>query len=187
MKSIFYLISGLTGLLIFISCGQSPSSSDTLSMAASPALKGQSAVAEDPNAPKNILQVAIGSPDHTTLVAGVQAASLEDVLVNAGPLTVFAPTNEAFAKLPPGTLDELLKPENKAKLARIIKFHASPGTFRIKDLRDGMQLYQATGHYIKVKNQDGQVRINGANILGTVEASNGVVHVIDAVMLPPDF
>lgn len=188
MKRFLYIISGVLGLLILNSCAQGgDAQTDAASLTgSSAAMKGQSAVAEDPNAPKSILGVALSSPDHTTLVAGVQAASLEDVLVNAGPLTVFAPTNAAFDALPAGTLDELLKPENKATLARIIKFHASPGSYRIKDLRDGMQLYQATGHYIKVENKDGKVKINGANILGTVEASNGVVHVIDAVMLPPE-
>lgn len=187
MKRFLYVISGVLGLLILNSCAQGGDvQTDAAGMTGTATMKGQSAVEEDPNAPKSILGVAISSPDHTTLVAGVQAASLEDVLVNAGPLTVFAPNNAAFDALPEGTLDELLKPENKATLARIIKFHASPGSYRIKDLRDGMQLYQATGHYIKVENKDGQVKINGANILGTVEASNGVVHVIDAVMLPPD-
>lgn len=188
MKRFLYVISGVLGLLILNSCAQGgDAQTDSAAMTGSASVvKGQSAVAEDPNAPKSILGVAIASPDHTTLVAGVQAASLEDVLVNAGPLTVFAPNNAAFDALPAGTLDELLKPENKAKLARIIKFHASPGSYRIKDLRDGMQLYQATGHYIKVENKDGKVKINGANILGTVEASNGIVHVIDAVMLPPE-
>lgn len=145
--------------------------------------KGQSAVQDDLSE-KNILQVALGSKDHTTLVAAVQAAELEDVLVNAGPLTVFAPTNDAFAALPEETLNDLLKPENKAQLARIIKYHASPGKYMGNGLRDNMNLYQASGHYIKITNADGKVQIGEANILGTVEASNGVVHVIDKVLVP---
>lgn len=147
--------------------------------------KGQSAV-QDPLSAPNILQVALSSADHSTLVAGVQAAALEDVLSNAGPLTVFAPNNAAFDKLPAGTLETLLKPENKATMARIIKFHASPGSFTAEALRDGQQLYQATGHYIKVTKDGDKISVNGANILGTVKASNGIVHVVDAVMLPPE-
>ncbi|MCO6490459.1 MAG: fasciclin domain-containing protein [Phaeodactylibacter sp.] len=147
--------------------------------------KGQSAVKDDASE-QNILNVAIGSRDHSTLVAGVQAAGLEDVLVNAGPLTVFAPNNAAFEKLPAGTLDELLKPENKQKLARIIKYHASPGSFNTDMLKDGMNLYMATGHYVKVERNGDVIKVGGAKIAGTVKASNGIVHVVDAVLLPPD-
>ena len=147
--------------------------------------KGQSAVTDEVSQP-NILQVAIGSADHTTLVAAVQAAELEDVLANNGPLTVFAPTNEAFDKLPAGTVEELLKPENKAKLARIIKFHAAPGTYDGDAFKDGSQLFMASGHYVPVTNKDGKITVNGSEILATVHASNGVVHVVGDVFLPPD-
>lgn len=142
----------------------------------------QAGVKDDVSDP-NILQIALGSPDHTTLVAGVQAASLEHVLVGAGPLTVFAPTNAAFGKLPAGTLEELLKPENKSKLATIITSHASPGTFMGEGLKDGMQLYMATGQYVDVKVTEEGTFVNGSKILGTVDAANGVVHVIDDVFL----
>ena len=135
---------------------------------------------------KNVLQIAIGSKDHTTLVAAVQAADLEDVLVNAGPLTVFAPTNAAFEQLPAGTVENLLKPENKATLARIIKYHASPGKYMGDLLKDGQRLFQASGHYVQVKKTGDKVSVDGANILGTIEASNGVVHVVDKVLLPPE-
>lgn len=153
--------------------------------AASVETKGQSAV-QDPESKPNILQIALGSKDHTTLVAAVQAAGLEDVLVNAGPLTVFAPTNAAFDQLPEGTLEELTKPENKATLARIIKYHASPGKYTTDMLKDGMRLFQASGHYVKVEHKDDGIYVDGAKILGTVEASNGLIHVVDKVMLPPD-
>lgn len=169
--------------LVTASCTQS--APETESSTAEASVKGQSSVKDDMSE-ANILQVAIGSKDHSTLVAGVQAASLEDVLSNAGPLTVFAPNNDAFAKLPAGTLDNLLKPENKETLARIIKFHASPGTFTQENMRDGQQLYMATGHYVKVTKDDSGISVNGARILGSVKASNGIVHVIDAVMLPPE-
>ena len=147
--------------------------------------QGQAAIKDDVSA-KNILQVALGSKDHTTLCAGVQAAGLENVLVNAGPLTVFAPTNEAFDQLPEGTLDELLKPENKSTLARIIKYHASPGSYNMNLLKDGMNLFVASGHNLKIKKDGDQVTVNGAKILGTVSASNGLIHVIDQVLLPPE-
>jgi len=146
-------------------------------------VKGQSNVQDDLSK-KNILQVALGSKDHTTLVAAVQAAGLEDVLVNAGPLTVFAPTNEAFAALPAGTVEDLLKPENKSKLAMIIKYHASPGNYQGDLLKDGMRLYEASGHYVQVKREGDDIYVDGAKILGTVQATNGVVHVVDKVMLP---
>jgi len=144
--------------------------------------RGQAYVVDE-NSDPNILNIALGSPDHTTLVAAVQAAELENVLVNAGPLTVFAPTNAAFDELPAGTIDELLKPENKLTLSNIVTSHAAPGKFTIELLKDGMDLYQATGHYVKVEVRDGATYVNGAKILGTVDATNGIVHVVDKVFL----
>ena len=175
----------LSAILILCSCGgdaTTPATNTGTTTDATP-VKGQSAVSDDESS-KNVLQVALGSKDHTTLVAAVQAAGLEDVLVNAGPLTVFAPTNAAFDALPEGTVEDLLKPENKSKLSSIIKYHASPGNYQGNLLKDGMKLYQASGHYVDVK-KDGDVwTVGGAKILGTVQASNGVVHVVDKVMLP---
>ncbi len=148
--------------------------------------QGQAAVSDESSQP-NILQIALSSEDHSTLVAGVQAAGLEHVLANNGPLTVFAPNNEAFDKLPEGTLDELLKPENKGKLSGIITYHAAPGTYGIEDFTDGMELYEATGGNVLINvGEDGTVTVNGAKILGSVVASNGIVHVVDQVLLPPE-
>jgi uncharacterized surface protein with fasciclin (FAS1) repeats len=147
--------------------------------------KGQSLVSDDVSA-NNILQIAIGSPDHTTLVAAVQAAGLEDVLANAGPLTVFAPNNAAFDKLPEGVVSDLLKPENKKKLANIITYHAAPGTYKGNMIKSVMGIGQATGDKVNVEVIDGETFVNGAKILGTIEASNGVVHIIDSVLLPPE-
>ena len=147
-------------------------------------LKGQSGVVDNVSE-KNILQVAIASPDHTTLVAGVQAAGLEDVLTNAGPLTVFAPTNTAFDQLPEGTLEDLLKPENKETLKTIITFHAAPGSYTGNNIKGVMGIGQATGDKVVVETIDGQTFVNGAKVLGSVKASNGYVHVIDKVLLPP--
>jgi uncharacterized surface protein with fasciclin (FAS1) repeats len=108
-----------------------------------------------------------------------------DVLANPGPLTVFAPTNAAFEKLPDGTVEDLLKPENQETLARIIMFHAAPGTYKDKGLRDGMKLYQASGHYIDVEVKDDGTYVNGSKIMATIDASNGVIHVVEDVFLPP--
>ena len=144
---------------------------------------GQAFITGDEASQSNILQIALGSPDHTTLVAAVQAAELENVLVSQGPLTVFAPTNDAFAALPEGTVEELLKPENKAALAAIVTSHAAPGTYAGDLLNDGRQIYQATGHHVLVEVKDDGTYVNGAKILATVEASNGVIHVVDKVFL----
>ena len=114
------------------------------------------------------------------------AAGMADVLANPGPLTVFAPTNEAFAKLPEGTVDNLLKPENKKTLMRIITHHATPGTYTLEDLEDGMVLGQATGVNVTVEMKDDVYYVGGAKILGSVDASNGIVHVVDEVLLPPE-
>jgi uncharacterized surface protein with fasciclin (FAS1) repeats len=184
LKHIFPFV--LPMLLLLFSCSEQPQGQAGESGTAPAALaKGQSTVQDDESA-KNILQIAIGSADHSTLVAAVQAAGLEDVLVNAGPLTVFAPTNAAFEALPAGTVEELLKPENKEKLARIIKFHAAPGKYTADLLKDGQKLFVATGHYLDVKKDGDKITVNGANVLGSVEASNGLVFVVDAVFLPPD-
>jgi uncharacterized surface protein with fasciclin (FAS1) repeats len=147
--------------------------------------KGQASVVDDESA-KNILQIAAGSADHTTLVAAVQAAEIEHVLVNVGPITVFAPNNAAFEALPAGTVETLLKPENKEKLAFILTNHAAPSTYKGRLLKDGRKIYMATGEYIEIKRDGDKVSIGGANILATIDASNGVIHVIDKVLVPPE-
>ncbi len=148
-------------------------------------LTGQSGVKDDVSE-KNILQIAMASPDHTTLVAGVKAAGLQDVLTNAGPLTVFAPTNEAFDALPDGVLDDLLKPENKATLANIITYHAAPGSYTGDNIKGVMGIGQANGDKVVVTEKDGDTYINDAKVLGTAKAANGYIHVIDKVLLPPE-
>lgn len=168
--------------LILLACGSDSNSGQAKSEQSSFTTHNQAGVQDDVSDP-NILQIAVGSAAHTTLVAGVQAAQLEHVLVGAGPLTVFAPSNAAFEKLPEGTLETLLKPENKGKLATIITSHASPGTFMGDGLKDGMKLYMATGHYVDVVVTEEGTFVNGSKILATVDAVNGVVHVIDDVWL----
>ena len=145
--------------------------------------KGQAFIEDDGSAP-NVLQIAIGSPDHTTLVAAVQAAGLENSLVNAGPLMVFAPTNEAFAALPAGTVEELLKPENKEKLAYILKNHVTPGNYTKDFLKKFKKLGQSSGEDVTVEVRGEDIYVGGAKILASVPAGNGIVHVVDKVILP---
>ncbi len=160
-----------------------PEASQTRAAAEGSASNRGQAFIKDSSAEPNILNIALGSEDHTTLVAAVQAAGMENVLVNAGPLTVFAPVNAAFDALPDGALDDLLKAENQPLLYKVISSHASPGKFTVEQLRDGQQLYQASGHYVDVEKRDGETYVNGARILGSVNATNGVVHVVDQVFL----
>ena len=145
---------------------------------------GQAFIKDDVGKP-TVLSIAIGSKDHTTLVAAVQAAQLENVLVNAGPLMVFAPTNEAFAALPEGTVENLLKPENKNALANILKYHVTPGNYSKEFLKKFKKLGQANNQYVQIEVVDGEPMIGGAKILASVKAGNGIVHVIDKVLLPP--
>lgn len=186
MKSLTYIvIIIISTALLNTSCqNQNTAATSDPSGINTDELKGQSGVVDN-ESEKNILQIAISSKDHSTLVAGVQAAGLEDVLTNAGPLTVFAPNNAAFEKLPAGTLDNLLKPENKETLKNIITFHAAPGSYTGNNIRGVMGIGQATGDKVKVETRDGKTYVNGAEVLATVKASNGYVHVIDQVLLPP--
>ena len=179
-----YLFSVLAILSLIIFACSGDGTTTTQVPAEEFATHGQAGVV-DKNSAKNILQIAASSDAHTTLAAAVTAADMLDVLANPGPLTVFAATNAAFEKLPAGTVEDLLKPENKETLARIIMFHASPGTFKGKYLKDGQKLYMASGHYIDVVINDEGTFVNGSKILATIDASNGVVHVVDDVFLPP--
>lgn len=134
---------------------------------------------------KNIVENAAGSSDHTTLVAAVKAAGLAETLSGAGPFTVFAPTNEAFAKLPAGTVDNLLKPEKKKDLTNILTYHVVAGKLMAADLKDGQKLKTVQGGELTVSIKDGKVMINGANVtIADVVSSNGITHVIDAVLMP---
>jgi uncharacterized surface protein with fasciclin (FAS1) repeats len=146
---------------------------------------GQSAVQDDESA-KDVVKVAAGSKDHTTLVAAVKQAELVDALSNAGPFTVFAPTNAAFEKLPKGTVDDLMKPENKEKLQDILQYHVFVGTLKTDLMQDGQVLNEVNGGNITISKKDGKVMIsNSASIVASIPASNGIIHVIDAVLLPP--
>lgn len=132
-----------------------------------------------------VVDVAVGSKDHTTLVAALKAADLVVSLASPGGVyTVFAPTNAAFEKLPKGTVETLLKPEKKGELTAILKHHAAVPMLQIKDMRDGETLSMADGTKVTFKVKDGKVTVNDVNIVASIQASNGIVHVIDGILLP---
>src|SRR5689334_5672522 len=134
---------------------------------------------------KDIVDTAVAAGNFNTLAKALQAADLVDTLKGAGPFTVFAPTDEAFAKLPAGTLDNLLKPENKDKLRRILTYHVVPGEVRAADVVKLQSAKAVSGDAITVKVTDGKVHVDDARVIkADIQASNGVIHVIDTVMLP---
>ena len=181
------LIGSFFMLILFVGCKNEAKTETTSSSTANTKevkKQGQAFIEDDGSTP-NVLQIAIGSPDHTTLVAAVQAAELENALVNAGPLMVFAPTNAAFDALPEGTVATLLKPENKGDLANILKYHVTPGNYSKDFLKKFKKLGQANNQDVMVEVKGDDVYVGGAKILGSVKGGNGIVHVIDKVMLPP--
>ena len=149
--------------------------------------KGQAYI-EDESGTPNALRTAINSPDHSTLVAAVEAAEVQNSLVNVGPLTVFAPTNAAFEKLPQGTVEDLLKPENKQRLAYILKHHVAPSNYPIetliKNVEKGRSLYMASGENVSVTKEGDDIYVGGTKIVASLKVSNGWVHVIEDVILP---
>jgi uncharacterized surface protein with fasciclin (FAS1) repeats len=137
------------------------------------------------DAPGTIVEVLAGAGTFKTLVAAVKAAGLADTLSGKGPFTVFAPTDDAFAKLPAGTVDSLLKPENKQKLRSILLYHVVPGSVKSTDLKDGETLKSAEGQTLTIHLAGGAVKVNDATVTkADIAASNGVIHVIDTVLLP---
>jgi uncharacterized surface protein with fasciclin (FAS1) repeats len=142
--------------------------------------------AEAKAAPKDIVDTAVAAGSFKTLAAALQAAGLVDTLKGAGPFTVFAPTDEAFSKLPAGTVENLLKPENKDKLVAVLTYHVVPGKVTSKEVVGLKEAATVQGAKIKIAVVDGKVKINDATVTtADVEASNGVIHVIDSVILPP--
>lgn len=142
--------------------------------------------AAEPSAPTaDIVDTAVGAGTFGTLVAAVQAAGLVDTLKGEGPFTVFAPTDEAFAALPAGTLEQLLA-DPKGQLSQILLYHVVPGKVMAADVKDGMEAATAQGSPVKFMVADGKVMINDANVItADIETTNGVIHVIDKVILPP--
>ena len=144
---------------------------------------GQEGVQDEVSNP-NIVQVASGSKDHTTLVAAVKAAGLVTSLSNAGPFTVFAPTNAAFDKLPTGTVDGLLKPEKKGDLENILGYHTYVGNLKTEYMQDGQEYDMVYGGKVKITKQGDKTFVNGSEIVATIPTSNGIIHVIGDVLLP---
>ena len=159
-------------------------SGETPAVSSAPAAAsvGQSGVKDD-ESQKDVVKIASASKDHSTLVGAVTAAGLVDALSNAGPFTVFAPTNAAFEKLPKGTLENLLKPANIAQLQGVLKHHVTTSTLELADLSDG-PLSMADGGTTTISRKGNDVYIDGAKIVASVRGSNGMVHVIDAVVVP---
>lgn len=173
-------------LLFSFSCGSNSNTTENQSTEATTEEvgAGQSAVVDETSAP-NVVQIAVGSKDHSTLVAAVKAAGLVDVLSNAGPFTVFAPVNAAFDKLPAGTVEGLLKPEKIDDLKNILEYHVYVGVIKEDGLTDGRSLNQVNGGNITITMSNGKPLINGkAHIIASVPASNGIIHIIDEVLLP---
>ena len=187
MKPTLTMFLSIFTVLLFVSCNTDAKKQSTTNQSTTSNVdktKGQAFIKDDGSTP-NVLQIAMGSPDHTTLVAAVQAEDLENTLVNAVPLMVFAPTNAAFDALPEGTVANLLKPENKNALANILKYHVTPGNYSIKLLKKFKKLGQANNQYVTIEVKGDDVYIGGAKIIASIKAGNGIVHVIDKVLLPP--
>lgn len=185
MKNIFRLFPVIALALIFGACNDKVESATETKEAAAQS-GGQEAVQDDVSQ-KDVVKVAIGSKDHTTLVAALKQAELVTALANAGPFTVFAPTNDAFNKLPAGTVDGLMKDEKKADLQNVLEYHVTTSALSTDMLQNIPTLGMVNGGSVTVSVKDGKVSLNGgaANIVASVRASNGWVHVIDAVLLPP--
>jgi uncharacterized surface protein with fasciclin (FAS1) repeats len=184
MKYFSFMAAALLSLTVACNSASEQASTTTTTEPAAANAGGQSAVQDD-DSQKDVVKVAIGSKDHSTLVAALKAAEYVDVLSNAGPFTVFAPTNAAFDLLPKGTLDDLVKPENKNTLRDILEYHVYVGVLKDALMGDGMTYGMANGQSVTLGNKDGKMTVNGANIIATVPASNGIIYVVDAVLLPP--
>ncbi len=179
-KTFFSLMTTAAIAVVMTSCGGGESTAetttDTVATEAAPAA---------PTTPATVVDIAVGSADHSTLVTAVTTAGLVETLSGAGPFTVFAPTNAAFAALPAGTVETLLKPESKADLTGILTYHVVAGSLKAADLTDGQKLKTVNGAELTVSIKDGKVMIDGANVTAAdLVAGNGVVHVLDAVVLP---
>lgn len=174
-------LATLMGLGCEASQGAAPAGSGSAKSAASQAQADNL----PPLEANNIVSIAVGSKDHTTLVTALKAADYVTSVANPGPFTVFAPTNAAFDKLPKGTVEGLLKPEKKEDLANILKYHVTTSVYPAERLKDGDTLSMANGAKAKITVKDGKISINDANVVTSIRGSNGVVHVIDAVLLPP--
>jgi len=185
MKKIIQLIAIPIAIFLFVSCNNEKQTNANTSATEANSDAGQANVKDDASM-KDIVKIAVGSSDHTTLVAALKQADLVDVLANPGPFTVFAPTTAAFDKLPKGTLDDLMKPEKKADLQNILQYHVTTSALKIDYFKDGQTIGMVNGDNLTVSVKGGKIILNNsATIVGSVEGSNGMVHIIDGVLLPP--
>lgn len=183
MKQIINLLFSLT-FLVAISCNDSSTTAVETSTDQSTA-GGQENVKDD-ESQKDVVKVAVGSKDHTTLVAALKKAGLVTALSNAGPFTVFAPTNAAFDALPEGTVEDLMTDEKKEDLTDILQYHVTLSALKIETFQDGQVLGMVNGGNVTVNVKDGKVTLNNkVHIIASVPASNGIVYVVDGVLLPP--
>lgn len=181
----FIKIFTLPFLFAVVSCNSAATETKTSGTEATMNAGGQEAVKDD-ESQKDVVKIAVGSKDHTTLVAALKQADLVTSLSNAGPFTVFAPTNAAFDKLPAGTVDGLMKDDKKADLQNILQYHVAVAVYKTENMQDGQVINMANGDNITLSVKDGKVMVNGtATIVASVPASNGIIHIIDGVLLPP--
>jgi len=189
VSTFFRMLGGILLLISMVRCADSGSDTDSSSSAVISAVsteKQGAAYIEDDESEPTILHLAAQSENHSTLVAAVKAAELENSLVNQGPLMVFAPTNEAFDALPAGVVDDLLKQVNKDKLANILKYHVTPGNYSKEFLKKFQKLGQANNQDVQIRVEGDDVYVGDALIVASIPASNGIVHIVDKVILPPD-
>lgn len=185
MKKIFS-IAALLIATVMLSCNSdTQTTNETTSTPDAAATVGGQENVKDDVSQKDVVKIAMSSPDHTTLVAALKQAGLVTSLSNAGPFTVFAPTNEAFKKLPAGTVEDLMKDANKDKLIDILQYHVFVSALQPDYFKDGQTLNMVSGDDMKVNVTNGNVLLNGkAHIVSSIPASNGIVYVIDEVLLP---
>ena len=176
-------VLALAAVVAILACGPSDSAVEGGAAPMAEPAGGIESVKDDTSQP-DIVKIAVGSADHSTLVAALKAGDLVTSLANQGPFTVFAPTNAAFEKLPAGTVDDLLKPENKSKLRGILQHHVTTSALAADFFQDGQVVGMADGGSETVSKKDGELWIGGAKVIASVRASNGWVHVIDAVLVP---
>lgn len=174
------------GLMVSCNNATENKTSDSPATTEESASAGGQENVKDDDSQKDVVKVAMGSPDHTTLVAALKQANLVSSLSNAGPFTVFAPTNAAFDKLPAGTVDALMKDDKREDLQNILQYHVFMSALTPESFKDGETLGMVNGDNITVTVKDGKTILNNsATIIGTVPASNGVIYIIDGVLLPP--
>lgn len=186
MKTFFRLLP-LVVFVFIISCNQAADKkADTSITDDGISVAGGQENVKDSDSQKDVVKVAVGSKDHTILVAALKQAGLVTSLSNAGPFTVFAPTNEAFDKLPKGTVDGLMKDDKKEDLQNILQYHVFMSALPPQSLTDGQTLGMVNGDNVTVSVKNGITMLNNsATIIGSIPASNGMIYVIDNVLLPP--